>query len=110
MNNFQSGRNNVKVFGAILIGLGIVLLIGQLSGFEFPHGSFVKLPWPSYVIIPGVALLVMGAMMGRNGLWIMTLGAVTTTTGLILSFQAYTDAYRTWAYAWALVVPTSIGL
>jgi hypothetical protein len=110
MNQLDTRRHNGKVFGAVLIGLGILLLVGQLFSFEFLHWSFGQLPWPTFVIVPGVVLVALGVVMGRSGLAVTIIGTLASTTGLILAFQDYTGAFQTWAYAWALVVPTSIGL
>lgn len=33
-----------------------------------------------------------------------------TTVGCILWFQNTTGAFQTWAYVWALIAPTSVGL
>ena len=37
-------------------------------------------------------------------------GAMVTTTGGILFVQNVFDLYASWAYAWALIAPTSVGL
>jgi hypothetical protein len=36
--------------------------------------------------------------------------SIVTTVGLILLFQSYTGAWQTWAYAWALIAPTAVGV
>ncbi len=33
-----------------------------------------------------------------------------TTTGLLLLYQSSTDHWESWAHAWALVAPTSVGI
>ena len=44
MEQFQPRRHNAKMFGAVLVGLGILLLVGQLAGFELPHRMASGLP------------------------------------------------------------------
>jgi hypothetical protein len=37
-------------------------------------------------------------------------GGIIATVGLLLLYQSTYDAYATWAYAWALVAPGSVGV
>ena len=46
----------------------------------------------------------------RGGLGLAIPGAILTMLGSVLWVQAATGLYSTWAYAWALVVPTGPGL
>jgi len=110
VHQFEPRNHNAKVFGAVLIGLGVLLLLGQLFSFEFLHLNFGYIPWPAFVIVPGIALLALGVVLRGSGLVVTIIGALATATGLILWFQDSTGAFQTWAYVWALVVPTSLGL
>jgi hypothetical protein len=90
--------------GAILIIIGILLFIGQLTGF-----SVSELGWPLIVIGVGVVLLAVGLFVNREqGLVIG--GTVVTTVGLVLLYQDQTGRWESWAYAWALVGPAASGL
>jgi hypothetical protein len=46
----------------------------------------------------------------RTGIAVAIFGAMVTTTGSILFVQNVFDLYASWAYAWALVAPTSVGI
>jgi len=57
-----------------------------------------------FVIVPGVALLVLGlAVPSEGGLGMAIPGGIVLTVGLILAFQDSTGTYASWSYAWALV-------
>lgn len=103
-------RRNPQVFGAILIAIGVLLLLSQLVDSQFFRLNFGAIPWPMFQIVPGVAIAVFGLWLARQIPAITVLGVVITVTGLIFWFQQATGTYQTWAYAWALVAPTSIGL
>ncbi len=94
------------VFGAAFILFGLLLLAGQLL-----HIDFFSLLWPFFIIVPGVALLI-GSLMasGKGGEPFAIVGSIVTMVGSILLFQSITGLWATWAYAWALIAPTSIGL
>ena len=44
------------------------------------------------------------------GVTLTIFGGMVTMTGVILMIQNLFDLYATWAYAWALIAPTSMGL
>ena len=91
--------------GIILIILGIFILLGTLFNFDAGH-SF----WPFFIIIPGVLLFILALFMEYSGENMAIAGAMVTTAGLILLYQNAFDNFESWAYGWALVAPTSIGL
>jgi hypothetical protein len=94
------------VLGGILILLGIVFLIGQV--FDIHLGGVI---WPFLVITPGVLLFLAAlAVEDAAGEAMVAVGSIITMVGLILLFQSVSGYWATWAYAWALVAPTSIGL
>jgi hypothetical protein len=105
----SSGKNSDSLsigLGALLILLGLVFLIGQFIDINL--GSVA---WPFFVIVPGVLLFVFAlTLKGSVGEALATLGAMLTTTGLILFYQNLTDQWQTWAYLWALIAPTSAGV
>jgi len=98
------------VVGAALVGLGLLFLLARLFGalFHIDIGHFL---WPFWVIVPGVLLYILGlAARDKGGLGLAIAGSVVTMVGLILLFQAVTGLWATWAYAWALIAPASVGL
>ena len=98
------------ILGASLILVGALFLVGKFLGTFF-HFDFGHFTWPLYIILPGLLLFLTSfAVEQRSGLTLAILGAVVTATGVILLVQNTFDIYASWAYAWALVVPTSIGL
>lgn len=94
------------VLGGAIVVVGLLLLLGQLIDIDL--GAL----WPLFVIVPGVAILVSGlaAAPGGSGTAATVTGSQLTGLGLLLLFQNLTGWWQTWAYAWALVWPTSIGL
>ena len=89
-------------FGVALIVVGGLWLLAETTGIDI-----LSLAWPLFIVIPGVVLLLAG-LGARNGL--VVAGTIVTTVGLILWYQAITDHYESWAYAWALVGPTAGGV
>ena len=104
----RSPANNTGniVLAVILIGAGILFLLRPVFNIDIGHFT-----WPFFVIVPGVALLVLALSVGDpTGEPLAIVGTVVTVVGLILLFQNTTNQWATWAYVWALVAPTSIGL
>jgi hypothetical protein len=94
------------VLGGALILVGIALLVAQLVGVDLG-----RVGWPFFIIVPGVVVLILGLWLGGSaGEGASVLGSMITTVGLILLYQNSTGHWATWAYAWALVAPTSIGV
>ena len=97
------------ILGMILILLGIVFLIGRYVSlwFDFDFGHYT---WPFFIIIPGaLVFLASFALERRAGLPWAIFGGMVTTAGGILFLQNIFDLYASWAYAWALIAPTSVG-
>ena len=100
------GSTPALVFGVLLVGVGALLLLTRLTDISLGGDA-----WPLWLVVPGVACLVASfALPRRQGLGLAIAGAILTTIGLILWVQETTDAYATWAYAWALVAPTAPGV
>jgi hypothetical protein len=110
MNN-KFGSNMVgTLMGAILILLGIAFLIVRfiLSILDFNLGYYA---WPFFIIIPGMLMFLVAFMLERQaGVTLAMFGGMVTMTGGILMIQNIFDLYASWAYAWALIAPTSMGL
>jgi hypothetical protein len=71
----------------------------------------ISAAWPLWMIVPGLAM-VAGSLFipPRGGLGLAIPGAIIATVGGVLWVQETYGLYSTWAYAWALVAPTSVGL
>ena len=96
--------------GTILILLGIAFLMVRflISIFDFDLGHYT---WPLFVIVPGVLMFFAAFLLERRaGVPLAMFGGMVAATGIILMIQNIFDLYATWAYAWALIAPTSIGL
>ena len=105
-----SSRTATTLLGMLLILLGFLFLIGRYIGslLEFDFGHYT---WPFFIIIPGLLLFMVSfAVEQRAGIMLAIFGGMLATTGTILLIQNTFDLFATWAYAWALVAPTSIGL
>jgi hypothetical protein len=93
--------------------LGLLLILGG-AGFLVARAAGIRIEdvgWPLYVILPGIGLIVAALVIrGPASIGLGIAGSVTTATGLILAVQDATGLYETWAYAWALIAPTSIGV
>jgi len=94
------------VVGGLLVVLGGVFLIGQVLDIRLGERA-----WPYLVLLPGVALLVVGLLLGGPaGVGLSIAGGITTMAGAVLLYQEMTDAWASWSYAWALVAPGGVGL
>jgi hypothetical protein len=104
-NRQPTDRANVAV-GLLVLIAGVVLLAAQAVRFELPADS-----WPYVIIVPGLAILLVGLVIGREpGTGLAIGGSIVTTVGLVLLYQNTTGRWDTWAYAWALVGPTAAGV
>ncbi len=101
----QSNRGAIILGGGLLL-MGIILLLGRI--LSIPFGDFM---WPFIFIIPG-ALVFLSALASdsSSGEGLSILGAILATLGLIFLVQQITGLWASWAYMWALVAPTSIGV
>jgi hypothetical protein len=98
-------RRGALILGAILIVVGGAFLLSNVTGFPLDSA------WPLFIIIPGLVLF--GASFaagGDAGVGRAIAGSIVTTVGLVLAVQEATGLYTTWAYAWALVAPGSVGV
>jgi hypothetical protein len=98
------------LLGASLILLGILFLTGRYVGTLF-HFDFGHYTWPFFIIMPGLLLFLTSfALERRAGIGLAIFGGMVSMTGAILLIQNTFDLYASWAYAWALIAPTSVGL
>ncbi len=103
-NQTKQYRLNTLI-GAGLIGLGILFLLGEIIDIRL--GVYL---WPFFIIVPGLAFFYFMAQGGKNAAPLAIPGSIITTTGLLLLYQSVTDHWVSWSYAWALIVPTSLGI
>jgi hypothetical protein len=66
--------------------------------------------WPFYIIVPGVVLFAMSLVVRNDGEGLAGFASIVTMVGLLLFYQNFTGHWASWAYAWALVAPTAVGL
>ena len=93
------------VIGLGLIGLGGLFLLGQIF-----RADFWNLVWPFFVMLPGLVFLVVMLVGGKNLAPFAIPGSIITSAGLVLFYQNLTGHWESWAYVWALIAPTSVGV
>lgn len=99
------GREWINVVvGMVLVGLGLLFLVAQLFNVNVMHFT-----WPFFVIVPGLLFFVGMMLGGKDAGGLAIPGSIITTTGLILLYQNTFNHWQSWAYAWALIFPTSVG-
>jgi hypothetical protein len=99
-------RRGTIVLGLALVILGGLALLGRVFSIDL-----LGLGWPIFVLAPGIALFAAGvAVGGRAGVGLAIPSGIVSMVGVVLSFQAATGLYATWAYAWALVAPGGVGM
>src|ERR1035437_5989305 len=104
-------RDHGRQGGALAAGVVLVVVGLAFLAFELLRFDFGRYGWSVYVIAPGVVLLLIGLAIPHEGsLGAAIPGGIITTVGLLLAYQESTGAYASWAYAWALVAPGSVGL
>jgi hypothetical protein len=90
----------------LLIALGATFLVSNQLNVDWDRYG-----WPAFVLAPGIFLLLVGlAMRNEAGLGMAIPGGIITSVGLVLALQNATGAWASWAYAWALVAPGSVGV
>jgi hypothetical protein len=98
--------SRIRAFGIMLIVLGCLILVGQILNIRVS-----RYVWPFFIIIPGILIIVSASRVEYGpGEPFAMLGSMVTMVGIILLIQSITGLWASWAYAWALVAPTSVGL
>ncbi|MHB8070379.1 MAG: hypothetical protein ACYDHF_00305 [Candidatus Cryosericum sp.] len=106
MYNDNQHERNTKALGILLLAVGAWTLASR-----FFHINFESWLWPFWIIIPGGIIITLGFRdrnRGNEGL--VTFGSIVAVTGIVLFVQNITGQWQSWAYAWALLFPGSIGL
>lgn len=93
------------VLGVLLIVLGAVFLARPVLPAEWSQFG-----WPLFILLPGLALFLAVLAGGRSWGGLAVPASIVTAVGLILFVQNALNLWQTWAYAWALIFPTSVGL
>ncbi len=91
--------------GIALIGLGILFLLQELF-----HVGIWYYAWPLLVVGGGLFCFALMVLNGKNAGRLAIPGSALTILGLLFLYQNTFDLYESWAYAWALIFPTSFGL
>lgn len=106
--NSNSGMmdRGALILGGGLLFMGVLLLLGRL--LQVPFGDYL---WPFIFIVPGVLVLLTSlSTESSSGEGLAILGSILTMLGLVFFVQTITDLWASWAYVWALVAPTSVGI
>jgi hypothetical protein len=103
-DNQSRGRGNL-IIGMVLVGLGAIFLLGQFFNF-----NFWSVLWPFFIIIPGLMFFVGMLLGGKEAGPLAIPGSIVTMVGLLLLYQATFNHWESWAYAWALIFPTAVGI
>jgi hypothetical protein len=94
------------LLGATLLIIGVIWILGQV--FHVSLGGYL---WPIAIIIPGVLIFISALNTeSTGGDALAVIGSILTSVGLLLFVQQLTHTWASWAYAWALIAPTSIGI
>ncbi len=105
MNTGKAQNEIALIAGLVLVALGLIFLFGQV--FSVPLGHYL---WPFFIIFPGLAFFAGMALGGKAAAPLAIPGSIITMTGVVLFFQNAFDLWASWAYAWALIFPTAVGL
>ena len=106
-------RSSMANLGILLIIVGIVILALQYVRIDLDWlpQRWAELSWPLHIIIPGLALFVVGLILpDRAGEGLSGFGLVAAAVGTLLWYQDVTGTWASWAYAWALVLPAAGGI
>jgi len=100
----MSDRNKPSVIiGALLIAFGVLVFLGEI------FKSIIFQFWPLFIVAAGLMFFIAMFVAGKSTGFLAIPGSIITTIGLILFYQALTNQWETWSYAWALI-PLSVGI
>ncbi len=105
MDQNRTGNSGPLIGGLLLIGLGVLFLLGQFIGFDV-----WRYLWPLFII--GFGLLFFAGMVagGKAAGGLAIPGSIITILGLIFMYQTVSNHWASWAYVWALLAPTGVGI
>jgi hypothetical protein len=93
------------ISGVALAAFGGMLLVGAIMNLNL--WAFI---WPYFIVVPGLLCLIRVFARGRDALAAAIVGCMLTMLGFLLFYQNLFGYFQSWAYAWALVAPTAVGL
>lgn len=100
-----NSRLGQVLFGSALIIIGGAFLFASLLNIHI--GTYI---WPFFMILPGLFLIGYAMADEANGEPTVIIGSILTAVGTILFLQTIFGFWASWAYMWALVAPTAVGL
>jgi hypothetical protein len=93
--------------------VALVLIVAGATAAALTDGPLAapigRYGWPLLVTAPGLMVLA-AAFVARAGSCLTIPGTIITVLGLLLTAQNALGLWGTWTYAWALPVPTALGL
>lgn len=105
----MADKRNIKsgnlLIGISLIGFGVLFLLIELLRLDFWHYF-----WPFFVMLPGIIFFMVMLSGGRGVSGFAVPASIVTAIGLLLFYQNLTNHWQSWAYAWSLIFPTSLGV
>ncbi|MGQ9682375.1 MAG: hypothetical protein ACUVX9_07560 [Anaerolineae bacterium] len=103
-------EHNGGGLGNVIVGLGLVLLGLMFLLGQYLHIDLLGLAWPLFILVPGLCFFA-GMLLGERRVGGLAIpGSLLTITGLLLFYQNLLNHFESWAYVWALVFPTGIGV
>lgn len=99
------GQAGSMVLAIVLIVLGVMFLLQELLNVDVWHYA-----WPLFVVVAGLLCFAAMVLRGKGAGWLAIPGSLLAILGLVLLFQNAFDRFESWAYAWALIFPTSVGI
>src|SRR5262249_1802125 len=95
--------------GVSLVLIGAIFLAQQFFGDSLGFLSFGFL-WPLFVLVPGLAFFAAMLRGGKGASSLAIPGSIITIAGILLFYQNATGHWQSWAYGWALIAPTGVGV
>src|SRR5436853_3118630 len=105
MTAYKTAHRGNLILGMLFVGLGILFLLEQLTGFQFFH--FL---WPLLFVAVGLVFFAAMFSGGPNVGGLAIPGSMFVMLGLVFLYQNAFNHFESWAYAWALVAPTGVGI
>ncbi len=93
------------IVGVGLIGLGMLFLLAEVLRINL--WGYI---WPFFIIIPGLIFFIAMVLGGKSAAPLAIPGSLITILGLLLFYQTLFNHFESWAYAWALIFPTGVGI
>ena len=101
-------RSPAPILGVLLVLVGLFFVMIEAVGLDWLR---VFQLWPYLISGIGLILFMLALIAGgRRGETLVVIGSMMTMVGLLLLYQDRTGRWASWAYAWTLVTPTSIGI